>query len=43
MMQEKAKRSAWSKLVDEKVTAADAQKRYIKLVNGLKEKHGVTG
>ena len=38
--QEKAKRSAWSKLVDEKVSAADAQKRYVKLVKELKEKHG---
>ncbi|KAK5127760.1 hypothetical protein LTR85_004876 [Meristemomyces frigidus] len=42
-LKEKAKRSAWQKLVDEKVTAQDAQKRYIKLVNGLKEKYGYAG
>ncbi|KAK4548215.1 hypothetical protein LTR36_010084 [Oleoguttula mirabilis] len=41
-LKEKAKRSAWQKLVDEKVTPQDAQKRYIKLVNSLKEKHGFT-
>lgn len=41
--QEKAKRNAWQKIVDEGVKPADAQKRYVKLVNELKEKHGFTG
>lgn len=42
-LQEKAKRNAWQKLVDEKVSAEDAQQRYVKLVNDLKEKYGYNG
>ncbi|WPG99430.1 Hypothetical protein R9X50_00224400 [Acrodontium crateriforme] len=40
---EKAKRAAWQKIVDEGVTPADAQARYVSLVNELKEKHGYEG
>ncbi|GAB7345099.1 hypothetical protein MBLNU457_3499t1 [Dothideomycetes sp. NU457] len=42
-MKEKAKRAAWQKLVDEKVSPQDAQKRYVHLVESLKKKHGFTG
>ncbi|KAK3116744.1 acyl-CoA-binding protein (ACBP)/diazepam binding inhibitor (DBI)/endozepine (EP) [Teratosphaeriaceae sp. CCFEE 6253] len=42
-LKEKAKRSAWEKLVKEGVTAPDAQKKYVALVKSLKEKHGYTG
>lgn len=42
-IQEKAKRAAWQKLVDEKVSPQDAQKRYVQLVESLKKKHGFTG
>ena len=42
-LQEKAKRSAWQKLVDAKVKPVDAQKKYVELVKKLKEKHGYTG
>merc|ERR1712093_709598 len=42
-LKEKAKRNAWQKLVDEKVSAEDAQQRYVKLVNDLKEKYGYNG
>jgi len=41
--QEKAKRAAWQKLVDEKVSPQDAQKKYVALVESLKKKHGFTG
>jgi acyl-CoA-binding protein len=43
LAQEKAKRNAWQKIVDEGVKPADAQKRYVQLVKDLKEKHGFTG
>lgn len=43
MWQEKAKRGAWQKLVDAKVTPQDAQKRYVTLVNELKDKYGYEG
>ncbi|KAI0098128.1 putative fatty acid binding protein [Hypoxylon sp. NC0597] len=36
----KYKYQAWQKLVDEGVTAEDAQKRYVKKVEELKEKYG---
>ncbi|KAI5199372.1 hypothetical protein AUEXF2481DRAFT_4656 [Aureobasidium subglaciale EXF-2481] len=39
----KAKRNAWQKLVDEKVSPEDAQKKYVALVESLKTKHGYTG
>ncbi|KAK5107980.1 hypothetical protein LTR62_008874 [Meristemomyces frigidus] len=39
-LKEKAKRGAWEKLVNEKVAPTDAQKRYVKLVEELKTKHG---
>lgn len=38
--QGKAKRKAWQKIVDEGVTPQEAQKRYVALVEKLKEKHG---
>ena len=41
--QEKAKRAAWQKLVDEKVSPQDAQKKYVALVESLKKKYGYTG
>ena len=41
--QEKAKRAAWEKLVHDKVSPQDAQKRYVTLVDSLKKKHGFTG
>ena len=42
-MQEKAKRNAWQKVVDEGVKPVDAQKKYVALVNDLKKKHGFAG
>ncbi|KXL49378.1 hypothetical protein M433DRAFT_5591 [Acidomyces richmondensis BFW] len=42
-LKEKAKRGAWQKLVDAKVTPQDAQKRYVTLVNELKDKYGYEG
>lgn len=42
-LKEKAKRGAWQKLVDAKVTPEDAQERYVKLVNDLKVKYGFEG
>ena len=42
-LQEKAKRSAWQKVVDDGVKPEDAQKRYVNLVNSMKQKHGFTG
>ncbi|KAI5200129.1 hypothetical protein E4T39_05904 [Aureobasidium subglaciale] len=39
----KAKRNAWQKLVDEKVSPEEAQKKYVALVESLKTKHGYTG
>lgn len=42
-VQEKAKKNAWQKIADEGVSAGDAQKRYVKLVNDLKEKYGFEG
>ncbi|KAK5005458.1 acyl-CoA-binding protein [Cryomyces antarcticus] len=42
-LKEKAKRKAWQKVVDDKVSPQDAQKKYIALVNSLKEKHGFSG
>lgn len=41
--QEKAKRGAWEKLHKEGVSASDAQKRYVQLVNDLKGKYGFEG
>lgn len=41
--QEKAKRNAWQKLVDDGVKPLDAQKKYIALVKSLKEKYGYSG
>lgn len=41
--QGKAKRKAWEKLVNEKVSPADAQKKYVALVESLKKKHGYSG
>ncbi|KAF2721481.1 acyl-CoA-binding protein [Polychaeton citri CBS 116435] len=42
-LKEKAKRNAWQKLVDDGVTPALAQDKYIKLVVSLKEKYGYEG
>ncbi|PKS09118.1 hypothetical protein jhhlp_003732 [Lomentospora prolificans] len=36
----KAKKAAWQKIVDEGITAEQAQERYIALVNKLKETYG---
>lgn len=42
-VQGKAKKGAWKKIHDEGVSAEDAQKRYVELVEKLKEKHGFEG
>lgn len=42
MDQGKAKHRAWKKVVDDKVTPADAEKKYVALVNELKGKYGST-
>ncbi|KAK3187387.1 acyl-CoA-binding protein (ACBP)/diazepam binding inhibitor (DBI)/endozepine (EP) [Lecanicillium sp. MT-2017a] len=39
----KAKKNAWQKLVDEGVSAEDAQQRYIDLVEKLKGVYGFDG
>ncbi|KAI4256130.1 MAG: hypothetical protein LQ352_002237 [Teloschistes flavicans] len=39
----KAKYNAWSKVNDDGVTASQAQEKYVKLVNSLKEKYGFEG
>ncbi|KAK5075358.1 acyl-CoA-binding protein (ACBP)/diazepam binding inhibitor (DBI)/endozepine (EP) [Lithohypha guttulata] len=36
----KAKRKAWQKVVDEGMTAQQAEQNYIKLVNEMKDKYG---
>jgi diazepam-binding inhibitor (GABA receptor modulating acyl-CoA-binding protein) len=38
--QGKAKRRAWQKIVDEGLTVDEAQQKYVKLVEELKEKYG---
>ena len=38
--QGKTKQKAWQKIVDEGVTPEEAQKQYVELVEGLKEKYG---
>ena len=38
--QGKAKKRAWQKVVDDKVTPQGAAKKYVELVNSLKEKYG---
>ncbi|KAF2455113.1 acyl CoA binding protein [Lineolata rhizophorae] len=38
---EKAKRRAWQDTVDSGMSPADAQKKYVALVEELKNKHGV--
>jgi len=42
-LKEKAKRKAWQKLVDDKVSPQDAQKKYVELVNSLITKYGYAG
>lgn len=42
-IKEKAKRAAWQKLADAKMSPQDAQKKYITLVNSLKDKYGYEG
>lgn len=42
-IQGKAKKNAWKKVHDEGVSPEDAQKRYVELVEKLKEKHGFEG
>ncbi|KAK3705609.1 acyl-CoA-binding protein (ACBP)/diazepam binding inhibitor (DBI)/endozepine (EP) [Vermiconidia calcicola] len=42
-LKEKAKKNAWQKVADEGLKPAQAQQRYVKLVNSLKEKHGFEG
>jgi diazepam-binding inhibitor (GABA receptor modulating acyl-CoA-binding protein) len=39
-LQGKAKKNAWQRVVDEGITKEEAQERYIKLVETLKEKYG---
>ncbi|KAL8861288.1 MAG: hypothetical protein Q9178_002160 [Gyalolechia marmorata] len=39
----KAKYNAWKKVDDDGVSAKDAQEKYVKLVNSLKEKYGFNG
>ncbi|KAF3061953.1 putative acyl-CoA-binding protein [Daldinia childiae] len=39
-LKNKYKYQAWQKLVDEGISPADAQDRYVKLVETLKEKYG---
>ncbi|EMC93353.1 hypothetical protein BAUCODRAFT_94976 [Baudoinia panamericana UAMH 10762] len=39
-LKEKAKRGAWEKVHKEGVTAANAQKKYVALVESLKKKYG---
>jgi diazepam-binding inhibitor (GABA receptor modulating acyl-CoA-binding protein) len=41
MAQGKAKRTAWQKLLDEGVTPAEADKKYVELVEELKKQLGV--
>ncbi|KAG0649162.1 Acyl-binding [Hyphodiscus hymeniophilus] len=36
----KAKKKAWQKIVDEGITSDEAKERYVKLVEGMKEKYG---
>ncbi|GAM90249.1 hypothetical protein ANO11243_082910 [Dothideomycetidae sp. 11243] len=43
LLEEKAKRAAWQKLADAKMSPQDAQKKYITLVNSLKDKYGYEG
>ena len=43
LLQEKAKRGAWEKVHKEGIKPADAQKRYVQLVNDLKKKYGYAG
>lgn len=42
MLQGKAKKNAWKKVVDDNLKPADAQKKYVDLVESLKKKHGFT-
>jgi diazepam-binding inhibitor (GABA receptor modulating acyl-CoA-binding protein) len=39
-LQGKAKKNAWQKVVDEGITAEEAQERYVALVEKLKETYG---
>lgn len=39
----KAKHRAWEKIVKEGVSPEEAQTRYVKLVESLKEKYGYSG
>ncbi|KAL8988265.1 MAG: hypothetical protein Q9177_002629 [Variospora cf. flavescens] len=39
----KAKYNAWKKVADEGMTHQQAQEKYVKLVNSLKEKYGFEG
>ncbi|KAL9600952.1 MAG: hypothetical protein Q9179_003035 [Wetmoreana sp. 5 TL-2023] len=43
LLEGKAKYNAWSKVNDEGLTAQQAQEKYVKLVNSLKEKYGFDG
>ncbi|KAK1767963.1 acyl CoA binding protein [Phialemonium atrogriseum] len=36
----KAKKNAWKAIVDEGISAEEAQERYVELVEALKEEHG---
>lgn len=43
VIQGKAKYNAWKKVADEGLTHQQAQEKYVKLVNSLKEKYGFEG
>lgn len=40
MLQGKAKRKAWQKVVDEGTTPQQAEEKYVKLINEMKDKYG---
>ncbi|KAL9613811.1 MAG: hypothetical protein Q9167_001658 [Letrouitia subvulpina] len=42
LAQNKAKYNAWSAIAEQGLSAEEAQERYVKLVESLKEKYGVT-
>ncbi|KAL8942531.1 MAG: hypothetical protein Q9211_001356 [Gyalolechia sp. 1 TL-2023] len=43
VLQGKAKHNAWQKVADEGLTDQQAQEKYVKLVDSLKEKYGFEG
>ena len=43
ILQGKAKRGAWEKVAKEDLSPEEAQKKYVELVESLKEKYGFEG